>query len=116
MQLLCYHTLTLARAAEPSLEGILGNLGFTNITESTAETFPAGLYEITLYAEFAGYHDTNELSYYPVATSDFTILFSGPEGSSGYVTPLLPRRFFVILHLVFQCTLRMRAIGISLKT
>jgi len=87
------HSVTLARAAEPSLEEILGNLGFTNITESTVETFPAGLYEITLYAEFAGYHDTNELSYYPVATSDFTILFSGPEGNSGYVTPPIAKTF-----------------------
>lgn len=87
------HSVTLAGAAELSLEEILSNLGFTNIAESTVETFPAGLYEIILYAEFAGYHDTNELSYYPVATSDFTILFSGPEGDSGFITPPIAKTF-----------------------
>jgi hypothetical protein len=46
-----------------------------------------------LYAEFAGYHDTNKLSYYPVNTSDFTLVFSGPEGNSGYTTPPINKTF-----------------------
>ena len=85
--------VTPVHAEEPILEEILNNLGFTNITESTAETFPAGLYEVTLYAEFAGYHSTNEISYYPVNTSDFTLIFSGPEGNSGYTTPPINKTF-----------------------
>lgn len=79
--------------AEESIETILNALGFTNVAESSVQTFPAGFYEAILYAEFAGYSDTNELSYYPVNTSDFTIIFSGPEGGSGYVIPPLNKTF-----------------------
>ena len=79
--------------AEESLETILATLGFTNVAESSVETFPAGFYEAILYAEIAGYSDTNELSYYPVNTSDFHIIFSGPEGGSGYITPPLNKTF-----------------------
>jgi hypothetical protein len=83
-----------AQAEEPSLETILSNLGFTNVAASTVETFSSGLYEIILYAEFAGYHATNELSYYPINTSDFTLLVSGLEGNSGYTTPPMNKTFF----------------------
>ena len=79
--------------AEPPLGDILTSLGFLNVTESSVETFPAGSYEITLLAEFAGYHATNELSYYPVGTNDFTLLFSGPDGNNGYTTPTITKNF-----------------------
>jgi hypothetical protein len=79
--------------AEESLETILTNLGFTNVAESSVQTFPAGFYEAILYAEIAGYYDTNELSYYQVNTSDFHIIFSGPEGGSGYIIPPLNKTF-----------------------
>lgn len=80
-------------AQEPSLEEVLNNLGFTNISEAVVETFPPGLYEIILYAEFANYHATNELSYYPVGSINYTILFSGPEGNNGYVSPPINKTF-----------------------
>jgi PKD repeat protein len=78
-------------AAEPSLPSILNNLGFTNIDLTSTETFSPGMYNITLYAEFAGYHSQNELSYYAVGTSDFQTIFAGPEGATGslggYIDP-----------------------------
>ena len=86
-------SVSITSATEPSLEDILNNLGFTNIVESTVDTFPAGRYETILYAKFAGYHETNELSFYPVNTSSFSILFSGPEGNSGYITPPINKTF-----------------------
>jgi hypothetical protein len=72
--------ITPAYASEPQLVEIFSNLGFTNIAEADAETFPAGTYDITLYAEFAGYHDENELSYYEVGKSTYNLIFDGPEG------------------------------------
>jgi len=86
-------SVSITSATEPSLEDILNNLGFTNIAELTVDIFPAGRYEVILYAEFAGYHETNELSFYPVNTSSFSILFSGPEGNSGYITPPINKIF-----------------------
>lgn len=74
--------------AEPNLIDILNNLGFTNIIETNFETFPPGKYNITLYAEFANYHGENELTYYEANTSNFTPIFTGPEGGSGYVSPI----------------------------
>ncbi len=76
-----------AKAAEPTLEEILSNLGFNNIAESTVQTFPPTCYEATLYAEFAGYHETNDLSYYTLNTTDYTIIFSGSDGGYGYISP-----------------------------
>jgi uncharacterized repeat protein (TIGR02543 family) len=73
--------------AEPSLVTVLNTLGYTNIALSSVQTFPAGTYETKLLAEFAGYHATNNFSYYPVGTSNFMLIFSGPEGNEGYVTP-----------------------------
>jgi len=80
-------------AAEPTLVDVLTTLGFTNVSETSVETFPAGYYEVTLYAEFAGYHATNELSYYPINTSSYNLLFSGPEGNEGYISPPLNKTF-----------------------
>jgi hypothetical protein len=73
-------------AAEPSLTEVLSYLGFTNIVESTIETFPAGAYNITLYAEFAAYRDENVLSGYKVGTNTYTTFFTGSEGGSGYLS------------------------------
>ncbi len=79
--------------AEPALVSILSDLGFTNIEEITQETFPPGKYVITLYGEFAGYRDLNELSRYEVGTSDFAVLFEGSEGGSGYISPPITKTF-----------------------
>lgn len=51
----------------------------------------AGIYDITLYAEFAGYHETNELSYYEVGTSVYNLLFAGSEGGFEYLSPPITR-------------------------
>jgi len=86
-------------AAEPPLESALNNLGFTNIALEDIETFPSGMYNITLMAEFAGYRNQNVLSYYMLNTSDFQSIFSGPEGvtgdDSGYLDPPLSKIFAV---------------------
>ena len=78
-----FSTLTYAQEVhvEADLETILNDtLGFTNISPSTLETFPAGKYQAILYAELAGYSDTNVLRYYPVLTDDFQTIFPGPVG------------------------------------
>lgn len=75
-------------APEPSLMDIFNYFHFTNVTETTVETFPAGKYNITLYAEFAAYYNENELSCYEVNTSNFTEIFTGPEGGYGYISPV----------------------------
>ncbi len=85
---------------EPYLLTILSNLGFTNVTFTETQTFPPGNYNITLHAEIASYYYTNELSYYPVNTSDFQVLFTGPEGilgnyREGYVDPPISKSFAV---------------------
>jgi hypothetical protein len=79
--------LVPADAFEPGLTEILTHLGFTHVAEVTVETFPLGTYNITLYAEFAQYYDENELSFYQVNTSSFNVIFTGPEGGLGYITP-----------------------------
>lgn len=86
--LLFSNYVVTVHASDPSLTEILTHLGFTNVTESTLETFPLGTYNITLYAEFAQSYDENELSFYQVNTSNFNVIFTGPEGGSGYITPL----------------------------
>ena len=83
----------VAIASEPSLPSILNDLGFTNIILTDTETFSSGMYNITLYAEFACYHSQNELSYYAVETSDFQTIFTGPEGGNGYLTPPISKSF-----------------------
>lgn len=80
-------------ASEPSLIDIFNYLGFTNVSETNVETFSAGTYNITLYAEFAGYCDENELSYYEAGTSIFNVIFTGPEGGSGYISPPITKTF-----------------------
>ncbi|PVX25908.1 MAG: hypothetical protein CW691_03145, partial [Candidatus Bathyarchaeum sp.] len=86
-----------AAAGEPDLEEIFAYLGFNNVAPVGIETFPAGFYEITLFAEFAGYHRINVLSYYPVGTSNYYTIYSGPEGATGdlggYVVPPLSKTF-----------------------
>jgi len=88
-----------AIAAEPSLSTILNDLGFTNIALENVETFSPGIYNITLYAEFAGYNNQNVLSYYAVETSDFQTIFTGTEGATGslggYVEPPISKYFTV---------------------
>ena len=86
-------TVHSIKAEEPKLISVLNELGFTNITELTNETFPAGIYHVTLYAEFAGYHASNELSWYIVGTEDCNLIFSGSEGGFGYVDPPLVKSF-----------------------
>lgn len=85
-------------ASEPTLTDIFNSLGFSNVTQLTFETFPAGTYNITLYAKFGGdnpdYVDANELSYYQVNTSSFNVLFTPSEPTIfGYVTPPLTKTF-----------------------
>lgn len=86
--------------AEPALEGILDILGFTSRILVATETFPVGRYDITLYAEYAGYRGSNKLRWYRVGTSDFNLAFDGPEGlsssdPSGLVSPPLTKSFTI---------------------
>jgi PKD repeat protein len=86
-----------AATGEPTLDDIFSNLGFTNVALVNVETFPAGFYETSLLAEFAGYHAKNVLSYYPVETTNYYTIFSGPEGATGsvggYVSPIVTKTF-----------------------
>jgi PKD repeat protein len=81
------------RAAEPALLDVLNTVGFTNIVAENVSTFPAGSYNITLYAEFACLADTNELSYYQVGTDVYNMLFTGPEGGHDYLSPPISKVF-----------------------
>jgi hypothetical protein len=78
---------------EPDLVLISNDLDFTNIGESTTEVFNPGVYRVKLYAEFAGYHASNELSWYTANTSDYNLIFSGPEGNFGYINPPISKQF-----------------------
>jgi len=71
--------LAKVEGAEPTLEEVLKGLGFTNLTRVDLQTFPPGTYEVTLYAEHAGYRDYNELSWYPIGTDDFYLIFKGSD-------------------------------------
>lgn len=86
-----------ARASEPTLKTILNKLGFTNIQEVTDQdvTFPAGTYEVTLYAEFAAYHGGNNLSYYEVGKNIYTLIFDGPDGNFGYIEPPITKTIVI---------------------
>ncbi|MEM3623332.1 MAG: DUF4114 domain-containing protein [Candidatus Bathyarchaeia archaeon] len=77
------------KASEPGLGEVLSHLGFTNVEEVATlnVTFPAGIYKVTLYAEFAGYHEKNNLSYYEVGGNVYSLIFDGPEGGFGYLSP-----------------------------
>lgn len=85
--LLIPYAIIPAQASEPPNTEIFNHLGFANVTEVDVETFPAGIYNITLYAEFAGYCDENELSYYEASTSTYNLIFAGPEGGFEYISP-----------------------------
>ncbi|HER54653.1 MAG TPA: hypothetical protein ENO13_02000, partial [Candidatus Bathyarchaeota archaeon] len=86
-------------SSELSLETILESSGFTNIELTDIETFPAGLYNITLFAEFAAYYNDNILSYYMVETADYYTIFTAAEGATGVnggcVVPPLSKIFQV---------------------
>jgi hypothetical protein len=77
-------------ASQPSITEILNNLGYTNVANSTVETFPSGTYNITLYAEFTQYSSSNELSFYQVGDffGNFIPVLEGSEGGYGYISPL----------------------------
>src|SRR4030042_1455504 len=81
------------KATEPTLIEVFNSLGFTNVAASCVETFVAGTYNITLYAEFAAYCNSNELSFYEVGSATYELLFSGPEGGYGYVSPPISKNF-----------------------
>ena len=80
-------------AAAPSLIDIFNQLGFTNVTQVDVETFPAGTYNITLYAKFATYVSVNELDYYQVNTTNFNVIFPPSAGGYGYITPPISETF-----------------------
>jgi len=90
--------IPVARAAEPNLENVLDTVGFPLRTLILTETFAAGTYRITMYAEYAGYRDSNQLKWYKVGTSTFGLIFDGPEGippgdPMGLVNPPLAHTF-----------------------
>ena len=89
--------------AEPSLDSIMEDLGFSNLISSNLESFPEGTYKITLLAEFGGYHELNSLSYYQVGTEVYQTIFSGIEGATqeggGFVVP--PQSKFVSISYQF---------------
>ena len=90
---------TVHAADEPSLEEILNESGFTNIAVSDSETFPSGIYQTKLLAEFGRYHSICVLSYYAVGTSEYQTVFAGQEGADnslgGYVVPPVSKTFVV---------------------
>lgn len=82
----------------PHLTDIFATLGFDNVTELAIQTFPEGMYNITLYAKFGGDNtdnvDANELSFYRVNSSVFSVLYAPSEPAvHGYVTPPLSKTF-----------------------
>lgn len=81
------------KATEPTLIEVFNALGFTNVVASSVETFGSGTYNIMLYAEFAAYCNSNELSFYEVGSATYELLFSGPEGGSGYLSPPISKNF-----------------------
>ena len=89
----CFYSLFVGSAeSDPPLLVALDKLGFTNVERSTVETFQPGVYQIILYAEFAGYHLNNTLCWYPVGTEVYTnVIFQGPEGEKGYIDPPLTK-------------------------
>jgi hypothetical protein len=72
--------IPVTRAAEPTLENILDTLGFPLRTLEVTETLAAGTYTTTMYAEYAGFRDSNQLKSYKVGTTTFSLIFDGSEG------------------------------------
>jgi len=91
----CFFSIHIkpAQAADPTINDILNNLGFTNTTEIILETFPPGTYNITFYAEFAEHLDEDELSYYQITTSTYNTVFTPAEGAFGYISPPITKTF-----------------------
>lgn len=87
--------ITPVHASEPPITEVLNHLGFTNIALEDIEIFPAGKYEITLYAEFAAYNDENNLSYYEIGTSVYSLIFNGSEGEFGYISPPITKNITI---------------------
>ena len=86
--------ISVAQAgSEPTLDEILDHFGFINRTPIDQETFRPGAYEITLYAEFAGYHLENNLSWYAVGSNNYMPIFKGSDGNFGYVNPPITKSF-----------------------
>jgi len=86
------------QASEPYITDVLNILGFVSVTPVEVETFPAGIYDITLYAKFGGFNpdnvDINELSYRLLNTSSFNVLFTPSEPTFyGYLTQPLSKNF-----------------------
>jgi hypothetical protein len=85
---------------EPPLEDILDSVGYTQRTLLSTETFAPCTYKITMYAEYAGFRDSNQLRWYKVGTSTFNLIFDGPEGvppgdPMGMVSPPLTKSFMI---------------------
>jgi PKD repeat protein len=93
---------TYGQHIENDYETILTDvLGFNHISLSSVETFPPGKYVAILYAELAGYSETNLLRYYPVLTyNNYSIIFPGPVGaeygSDGYLDQPYPFKIFEV--------------------
>jgi len=90
--------ITRVNAAEPTLENILHSLGFVERTVVVTETFPPGIYKVTLYAEYAIFRGQNQLGWYELGASGFNLIFDGLEGvplgqPMGMVNPTLTRYF-----------------------
>jgi hypothetical protein len=92
-----YFAAPVSASSEPPLEDVLNYLGFNNVEQVTSidVTFPAGTYLVTLYAEFAAYHDRNNLSYYEVGKTTYYLIFDGSDGNFGYVEPPITRTIIV---------------------
>ena len=97
-----FSTSAFAQHIENDYETILTDvLGFNHISLSTKETFPSGKYEAVLYAELAGYAETNVLRYYPILTyNNYSTIFPGPVGaeygSDGYLAQPYPYKIFEV--------------------
>jgi hypothetical protein len=91
---LSYYVLPV-RADDPSFSQILTTLGFTNVANTTIETFPPGTYNITLYAEFTQYLNSNVLNIYQVGTYKLTPILLASEGVNGYLSKPLTKTFTV---------------------
>jgi hypothetical protein len=88
-------------AGEPPLENVLDTVGFLQRALVSTETFPAGNYRTTMYAEYAGFRDDNQLRWYKAGTSSFNVIFYGPDGvprgqDMGLVNPPQTKSFTTV--------------------
>ncbi len=99
--LACAPRMQVRADGEPSFESILDILGFTSREVTTDETFLAGTYKVTLFAEYAGYSDLNTLRWYVSigeGEPSFNLIFSGDEGvpPPGGMVPLPLTKSFTV--------------------